>query len=69
MLKPIMSWTYLRRVLRARGEEIYHCLDCGHVWIASALESPARCSQRHCRAWADYSKRTSKPSRKHSKSR
>lgn len=57
MLKPITNWSDLRRALEARGEEIYQCAECDHVWIASATEPPARCPRRDCRVWANGQKR------------
>lgn len=59
MLKPITNWSDLQRALRARGETIYLCEDCGRPFIASASEPPLRCNNAKdkCRAWANYSKR------------
>lgn len=59
MLKPITNWKALRRALRAAGTEIYHCMDCGNIWLGSAKETPIRCSNRECRAWANSPKRES----------
>jgi hypothetical protein len=53
MLKPIADWKALRKALKAVGKEVYLCEDCGNLWLASAKESPVRCSQRDCRAWAN----------------
>jgi hypothetical protein len=58
MLKPITNWKALRRALRAQREAIYTCLDCGHVWIASALKSPLKCTREGCRALANSPRRT-----------
>jgi len=65
MLRPITNWSDLQRLLKARRTAIYHCVDCDHIWEASAKESPERCPNRKnkqgkpCRAWADSPKRDS----------
>jgi hypothetical protein len=53
MLRPITSWSHLSRALEARGQRVYQCAECAHVWIASAENPPVRCPRRECRAWAD----------------
>jgi len=57
MLRELTNWSDLREALQARGEALYLCEDCGNVWISSASESPARCHNRDCRAWANGPKR------------
>jgi hypothetical protein len=59
MLKAITNWSMLSDVLQPLGLKIYTCEDCGHVWLASSKEMPARCHQRDCRAWANSPKRDS----------
>lgn len=53
MLRPITNWNDLRDALQAAGAAIYHCLDCGNIWLSEAAEKPVRCSNRECRAWAN----------------
>jgi hypothetical protein len=53
MLGPITNWSDLRRALRRAGLEIYLCEDCHNIWLGSAKETPVRCSQRDCRAFAN----------------
>lgn len=43
MLKPITNWKQLAHSMRARGEAIYQCEDCDHVWIGSLAPKPERC--------------------------
>lgn len=53
MLKAITNWKSLSRALAGRGEAIYRCHECSHVWIGSAHNMPERCPMRSCRAWAN----------------
>lgn len=47
----------LQRALRERGVKIYHCQDCGYIFLGSTSKPPKRCANRACRAPAQGRKR------------
>ena len=60
MLRPIDTWRELREALEARGQAVYICEECGHLWITSSTEPSVRCPR--CRVWANGHRRV-KPGR------